>query len=559
MIRIAYRNKDLRPSILAMLRRQAKEYDGQKRMVIMIGPPASGKGFFLERGGAPGKGLPQSTQGLFDESHIPEEGLGVEESDNDLRAIQFMESRAHFNLLKKAHSKGQKTFNDVLEDMWYKTKDGDIRKLSDFVTYQSFDPKSHKSYHTEQASAFYQSMRGWHNDADEVNPETGKIKERFKDQARKKFEQDVRDKISDGKNMLIVDSAGEDIDAQDFEGQIAAAKAAGFEVTVIALDPDKEETSLANMARGFIFGKRMVDKQDIDNYYAKYQKSLERIRKANPHNFLHYKKPSLSGEQRKKLRKLMEETPDGKPTFLKDPSSKIRSINDLPEQEGKKVKKGVLGVLFAKEVDYKISTETSFTASGMPGLPENKNFKTGPKHKPRDQKKKEGPGPSRGGDSWLDQRVVNPETGNKVKIRTLKNKPKDSEAHKYYRHILKERQKASRLLLARKVASSYILERRLKMADYLANEMKDIASDLGKQVKKIDGYNVSVEPGKGPRLYVTLKGAEGDIGAGREGRQVLKKEVERIIKDRFEGALKHDIRVVNRRDDLILEVTFIFP
>jgi hypothetical protein len=324
-----------RSQVLSFLQAQgfSKMAKGKKRMVIMVGPPASGKGYFLDRdkGDGKAKGLPESTKGLFTEEQIPTQRLGIEESDNNLRGVQYYESKKHFDALKKAHKKGKESFEKALKEHWYKTKDGDVRSLSAFVNFENFNPKSHKAFHGKAAKAFYLNMRGWHNDVDEINPDTGKIKERFKDEARIEFENDVKSKLSQGvKDMLIVDSAGEDIDAQDFEGQIRAGREAGYEVTVIVLDLDKEDTGLSNMSRGWVAGKRMVDGQDIDNYYDKYQKSIERIKKAAPHNFLHYKKPSLTDEEREALTKKMQYTPDGTPTFLVDPDSKFRSVDDLP-------------------------------------------------------------------------------------------------------------------------------------------------------------------------------------------------------------------------------------
>lgn len=558
LIKLAIKNPGLMRNryVLNMLR--MAEYDGKKRMVIMLGPPASGKGFFLERGGKPGKGLPSSTGGLFEESHIPDDSLGVEESDNDLRAIQYEESRNHFNALSEAYAKGEEAFNKVLKDMWYKTKDGVVRQLSSFVSFNDFNPKDHKGFHTKQSSGFYKNMRGWHNDADEVNPETGKIKERFKDRARKKFEQDVLTKVNDGKDMLIVDSAGEDIDAQDFEGQIKAARAAGYEVTVIALDPEREDTKLANMNRGFVFGKRMVDDQDIDNYYDKYEKALEAIKKANPDNFLHYKKPPLDSETRARLEKLMTETSDGKPTFLKDPSSTIRSIKDLPAEDRSAVKKEVLGALFNKEVDYKLSMETSFSSAGMPGVPKRK-----PTKKTKNKVNSPGKDTKTKGTDWLDEKVTNPETGKKVKVRTLKNKPKGTEGHQYYKSLLEkiQQQKAAKLIaITKKVAYLHYSTPRIhKMAYSLQRDLKEISAEMMKEFPELEGYQVTVEPGQGPRIYVTLKGAGGDSTTSRKVKRKISDSIEKTIEDRFQGMLEHTIRGFNKGDDLVLEVTLLFP
>lgn len=555
-------------------------------MVIMVGPPASGKGFFLERGKGLGKGLPESTQGLFKEDHIPDEKLGVEESDNNLRGIQYFESRSHFDRLKKAHKKGKKDFEKALDDMWYKTKDGDVRKLSSFISHDTFDPESHKEFYGKAAKAFYVSMRGWHNDADEINPDTGKIKERFKDEARLQFEEDVKRKVtSQDKDMLIVDSAGEDIDAQDFEGQIKAAKSAGYEVSVIVLDLDKTDTKLANKFRGFVSGKRMVDNEDIENYYAKYEAEIEKIKKAAPHNFLHFKKPPLSHEERKDLKKKMTKTPDGKPTILEDPDSLIRTIDDLEgglntkerKKEAEKYQKdlkawvdggrkgteptkpkrsGVAAdltknigkTLFSK--DYEIDKSSSFGIS-LTGVPENPYIKKDKSRPEKSETKKD--------DSWLEQKVKNPDTGNTVKIKTLKSKPTDSQGHQHYKKLLEERQKktASRVVM-RYLTKSY--QKRASTMMQMKKEMGDIKSLVEKELRnREESYPLTVELGRGPVVFVKAEGGDGDTRESRRIRQILEKPLQAYSDRHFEGDLSFKISGFNVGDFLVLEIKVMFP
>jgi hypothetical protein len=331
----------------------------KKQMVIMVGGPASGKGFFL---GSGGKGLPKSTKNLFKQDDIPDAKVGFAESDNNLRGIQYFESKKHYKALKEAEKKGPEAFKKALDDNWYKTKDGKKVKMENFGKMPPV-PEPHDKFY-DASLKFYRQMRGWHNDADETNPETGKPKERFKDQARKSFEDYTAKKImEEDKDFMIIDSAGEDIDAQDFEGQIARGKAAGFEVSVIFLDIEKEDTKLSNMARGFVAGKRMVDEQDIDNFFNKYDAAIEKIKKAAPNRFLHFKrKPPLTKEERAKLSGLMTHSPDGTPTFLTDPASAIKTINDLPADQQKSVKGGVMKMLYKPQ--YTLDTESSFSDSG---------------------------------------------------------------------------------------------------------------------------------------------------------------------------------------------------
>lgn len=522
----------------------------------MIGPPASGKGFFLERGKSVGRGLPESTKGLFTDDQIPHQKLGVEESDNNLRAIQYEESLSHFKQLSAAHKKGKKEFQKVLNDKWYKTKDGDVRKLSSFISFDTFDPSSHASYHTNEAKSFYVSLRGWHNDADEINPETGKIKERFKDEARKLFEKNVRRKISvDSKDMLIVDSAGEDIDSQDFEGQIAAGKAAGYEVTVIVLEPEKEESLLSNMFRGYISGKRMVDNQDIDNFYDKYKEQVEKIKKAAPHNFLAYKKKPLTPSEIKNIKSLMTHTPDGKETFLLDPNSKYRTVKDLPEDVSKKISKAVAKGLYAH--DFELDTKSSFGAT-MKGLRSNPFFES-------NSSRSKSKSPESDKDSrWLDQRVINPETGNKVLIRTLRNKPKDSKGYAYYRHLLEKQQKLRTSKIVSKVAFKYLTSKvGLKMANLTIDEMKNqLLRSIKKQMPKIqDLYEVGYDTGSRyeTSILITLKDAEGDTTTARKINQTLTPILKKELKKASDIAISCQISSFNSRGNLVLEITLVFP
>lgn len=290
-----------------------------KRMVIMVGPPAAGKGFFLGEpeadvpGSKFGWKLPSSTHGLFKDQDIPD-APEHDESDNHLRAIQFEESKKHYNVLASAHKKGKEAFRKALSNIWYDTKDGGRTQLKSMVSYDSF-PENHSGFFKKTNKDFYVSMRGWHDDAKKHNSVTGKPKERYKDEARHRFDDAINKKIDKDNELLIVDSAGEDIDAQDYKGQIDNAKANGYDVTVVFLHPEQADTELSNLARGKVAGKRMVDQADIDNWYKNNKAALEEIQKASPQNFLHYRKappdpdPKKAAEMRKQARDLMNNLP----------------------------------------------------------------------------------------------------------------------------------------------------------------------------------------------------------------------------------------------------------
>lgn len=368
-----------------VLRRYLTAAEGEtpkkKRMVLMIGPPAAGKGFFLgetekgdtgetkkykteggeEKETRAGYKLPKMTSGLFKDSDIPDRPE-ADESDNHLRAIQFEESKQHYDTLKAAHAKGKAEFDKALDDMWYETKDGEKVSLGKQgkVSFDAF-PESHQAFHKQVNKDFYVSMRGWHDDAKQKNPETGKPKERYKDEARHRFDDAIQGRTEKDNDLLIVDSAGEDIDAQDFKGQIQSAKQNGYEVSVIFLHPEQADTELSNLSRGKVMGKRMVDGADIDNWYKQNEAALKEIQSAAPDNFLHYRKgppdpdPKKAAELRAKARDLMN------------------GLSKMSEEEAKKAKKEIGETLYAK-ASYNLQKETSWAktlpAADLPKKPE---------------------------------------------------------------------------------------------------------------------------------------------------------------------------------------------
>lgn len=350
-----------------------------KRMVMMIGPPAAGKGFFVgesekdkgsggtkkyktdsgeEKETRTGWKLPQSTKGLFKDADIPDRPE-ADESDNHLRAIQFEESKHHYDTLAAAHKEGKEAFDKAVKDMWYETKDGDRVELGKAAKL-SFDdfPDSHKDFFGKANKDFYVSMRGWHDDAKQKNAETGKSKERFKDEARHRFDDAIQSKTEGDSELLVVDSAGEDIDAQDFKGQIESAKRNGYEVSVVFLHPEQADTELSNLFRGKVAGKRMVDQADITNWYKQNEAALKEIQEAQPDNFLHYRKGPPDGDPKKaeaareKARKLMNSLSD----MCKGSEGKTAAVECAEKTEAVKE---ITGIVFQK-AEYQLQKETSW-------------------------------------------------------------------------------------------------------------------------------------------------------------------------------------------------------
>jgi hypothetical protein len=535
----------------------------RKQMVIMVGGPASGKGFFLGEGG---KGLPKSTKNLFSADEIPDEKVGFAESDNNLRGIQYFESIKHYETLKKAADEGPDALKKALDDHWYKTKDGKKVDLKNMGLPPVPDP--HDKFY-KKTGAFYKNMRGWHNDADETNPETGKPKERFKDQARKVFEEETAKKIEhEDKDFMIIDSAGEDIDAQDFEGQIARGKAAGFEVSVVFLDIEKEDTKLSNMSRGFVAGKRMVDEQDIDNFFDKHAAAIEKIKKAAPNRFLHFKRrPPLTEKERAELAGAMTHTPDGKPTFLADPSSSVRSIKDLPADQAKAVEKKVKSLLYKPQ--YELDTESSFSDSGK-DFPAH-SFGSGEevqavkagnetlKDIAKDLKKTVGKDDEKGGaaPAKVDMKDKSPA----AKAADKKKLTPDQYRSKWGRcpagwNYSKDKRHCLDVRSLRAHKENLMESAPPNLKTFMGKVLKRVERKLPEDIR---GYKLSSAVA-GFNVVVTLPGARGDVSAIRELRAPLKKAMERAVRRMSNGTIK-EVRVTasNKGDDLLVLAEVIFP
>lgn len=575
-----------------------------KRMVVMVGPPAAGKGFFIGEPDADSPGskygwkFPDSTHGLFTSKDVPEHPE-YDESDNHLRAIQFSESVKHFNELAKAHKKGPEAFKKALAEDWYETKDGDRVELGKAINYDDF-PEDHQSFFKKANRDFYVSMRGWHDDAKTVNPETGKPRERFKDEARHRFDDSINEKIDKDNELLIVDSAGEDIDAQDYRGQIEKAKANGYEVTVIFLHPEQADTELSNLARGRVNGKRMVDQADIDNWYKQNKEALEEIQQAAPDNFLHYRKPppdpdpKKAAEIRKQARDLMMSLPpvpskqsgesdeafqarhkkwkDENKSAIKQITHTLYLAAPYPEDPDKRTSWGM--TLDPKripkepqgdiaEVVAKMNEDADQRANKFPGA----RVKP-PKPEPTEDEKPNGKGKPEeepGGRTKQDflkamrgKKVPNPNPETKARYPQvlLVGLPWQYQKPHYEKWKQQQQRAAS---MAIRVAQRYTMETTAAGRDFV----EALMSYLGKQIENklvVDG-EFEVRGKKGPVLFVVVKGAEGDINQMKKLRPELEKITKAVLKQKTKGYDGFDVKITtsNKEDDLYLQVEVIFP
>jgi hypothetical protein len=549
-------------------------------MIVMMGPPAAGKGFFL---GEPppkfGWKLPlmlvnEKGDPLMTEADIPERPE-QDESDNHLRAIQFEQAKKHFTDLRKAHKKGPKAFKEALADHWYETKDGERMELGDVIKHDEF-PDNLDDFFKKSNKKFYVSMRGWHDDAKTKNKETGKPTERFKDEARHRFEDSVGEKIEKVEDLLIVDSAGEDIDAQDYKGQIEQAKANGYEVTCIFLHPEQADTELSNLSRGKVRGKRMVDQQDIDNWYAQNEQALKEIQGAEPDNFVHYRKGP----------------PDGDPKKASDLRAKARSmmekLSGMDEKEKEKAVKEINKILYAIS-PYKLNKDTSYghALEGLPKNPKKKDIaeavkamnveaekRAGKKAPAEKEKKDEKPEPEANGKpkkkekdvtrmKFLrevgDQKVPNPNPESRkrfpqVKVRSLPWKHQKKFYHQW------RGKAAGHQVTAQQVVARY-LEVKMAAEDkgWLANWMSELAEEVGKV--KAEGYSLKAKAGKGPIVYATIEDATEDATTARKAKQAIEKIIDASIKKNASGVsgFKSRVKTFNKGADLVLECEVVFP
>ena len=582
---------------IRVLRRFIAAEGKAKRMVIMIGPPAAGKGFFLgepesedgktkkyktdkgeERDTSYGYKLPkmlvnEDGKPLISDDDIPDKA-DYDESDNHLRAIQRDAAQGHFAALKAAKEKGPKEFKRALEDHWYDTKDGKKVGLGDLVKSADDMPDSFDDFFKKTNKDFYVSMRGWHDDASHKNPETGKTKERFKDQARHEFDDAVLAGTEGGakSGLMIVDSAGEDIDAQDFKGQIEHAKANGYEVSVVFLHPEKEDTELSNLSRNRVYGKRMVDGADIDNWYKNNEAALKAIQDAAPDNFIHYRKgppdkdPAKAKELRAKARDLMEK------------------LKDMPADERKSATKEVGKILYDLS-GYKMQPDTSYgRMSGIKNKKPSKNIAKAVKEmnaeaasragakddeKGEDDGKSDSKEKSKSRGQFLeemgDKPVANPNPhGHKKQIK-LRSLP--WEGQKRYYEQWAEKNAMTRRVVARWKDSTMITaaenkgegEAKGEKKGWLATWMDDLAGELGKL--EVEGYKVEAKALKGPIVLLTVKGAEGDTTTGRK----LKDKIEKVMSESTKKnngdwkEFRNSIRMSNKGEDLVIRCEVIFP
>lgn len=524
-----------------------------RQMVLMVGSPASGKGFFA---GEPevdkstgkvvkpaGHNLDKSTGGLLKTD--PSEDVESEESDAHLRALQFETAALHYQILKRAHEKGRDHYDTALKDHWYLTKDGKRRSLGEEISYENFPKSLEEFVSNPKSNDFYVSMRGWHDDAvktHESGPRVGRKVERFKDAARELFDKHVQHKTGQsGANTFVVDSAGEDIDAQDFEAQIKQAKANGWNVSIIFLDVPKREIELSNLQRGFVNRKRMVDQSDIDNYYEKVdegRKRLQKIAKAASANFLNFHKTPLSDEEYEKIHS----------ELTKYKSKDIHNIGDLEPRCPKCAEEVKRAAKQIYKHAYQLNTETSFTAHGekmdKPFVSPANELGAKSKTEQPELKKPNPNLPAKPRDKAREEKDLTPDL-------FRKKYGKCPQGYNWSGRTCRETEYSKEKPSMTAVAVGEHYGRKLRKSI----QQGAIDAVIKKFPSKLEGYKYSAENSDGPYVYVKVFDAVGDTTAARKIKYGILPLVQKSL---GKWPVTVSLRASNQGKDLVIEIEFMF-
>jgi predicted kinase len=232
--------------------------DLMKQMVILVGAPASGKSYFVNttlgkwfKGGA---GLTKSFPKLSF-------GSKKQESDNALRQLQYEAAGEDFTALQSAETR--LAFNDLLKGKAFQyTSNGVVRRLASVLTWDEWLLRKNKIQNYfkgkgDPVNSYYASLRGRDSGAGEE----------LKDLAREAFSDRVRDKIKQSGDIIVIDSAGEDIEATPFKDFFSLAKREGYIVSLVELNIPLALSLQRNEARGKS-GRSVPDAQILSAYNA---------------------------------------------------------------------------------------------------------------------------------------------------------------------------------------------------------------------------------------------------------------------------------------------------
>lgn len=229
------------------------KHDMMKQMIILVGAPASGKGYFVQTSFKKyAKGNAASLSKSF--PRLNAKSLANEvESDNSLRRAQYQAAKEDFAALKKAESEFE--LAAMLKDKKYQyTADGKAHRLSSALTWEEMKKRTSIGKYFggkgDKVNKYYMSLRG----RDSVAGEELKAK------ARIMFADSTRHAIHHAGNAIIIDSAGEDIKSTPFEKFFKMAKKENFSVTLVQLNLPLKLSLKRNELRGKK-GRKVPDSQ----------------------------------------------------------------------------------------------------------------------------------------------------------------------------------------------------------------------------------------------------------------------------------------------------------
>lgn len=254
--------------------------DLMKQMIILVGAPASGKGYFVQTSF---KKYAKSNTASLSKSfpRLNAKSLANEvESDNSLRRAQYQAAKEDLESLKKAESEFE--FDAMLKDKRYQyTADKKTYRLADALSWEELKKRTtigkYYGKKGDKVNKYYMSLRG----RDSISGEELKTK------ARKMFADSTRYAIHHAGNAIIIDSAGEDINATPFEKFFEMAKKENFAVTLVQLNLPLKLSLKRNELRGKK-GRKVPDSQ-VTSAFKSMEASVKKLRQSkNIDRFVRY-------------------------------------------------------------------------------------------------------------------------------------------------------------------------------------------------------------------------------------------------------------------------------
>lgn len=231
--------------------------DLKPQLVILVGPPASGKSWFVDNvivRGSDHRGF----KGRF--PRFMSAPPSIRESDAILRRLQHEAAVEDFARLRAALG-SQEAFAEVLADIWHQLGTGpaaEVHRLADLGPdrVRAAVTRGMPTYLQETAD-FYVSMRGRHADG-----------ESLKRRARTMFEAGVGTTLRRVGDTVVIDSAGEDIDRTPFDRFMADAKAQGFTTSLVWMNAPLSLSLARNEHRARTGDRKVPQEQTVAAYEA---------------------------------------------------------------------------------------------------------------------------------------------------------------------------------------------------------------------------------------------------------------------------------------------------